>query len=125
MNIITAIDYKYPDIGWVHRGGEEAGYSGLEAIKDDGTGSAIPDTDGMISEEEYNIAISEYEVIGGWINVRKERDKLLKESDYIMISDITITTEKKEEWTTYRQALRDIPQDYDSPDEVVYPDKPK
>jgi hypothetical protein len=42
-----------------------------------------------------------------------------------MVSDITITTEKKEEWTTYRQALRDIPQDYDSPDEVVYPTKPK
>ncbi|HJN56772.1 MAG: tail fiber assembly protein [Candidatus Woesearchaeota archaeon] len=60
-----------------------------------------------------------------WRKIRKERNKLLKDSDYIMVSDITITTEKKEEWTTYRQALRDIPQDYDSPDEVVYPTKPK
>ena len=60
-----------------------------------------------------------------WWDIRKERNQLLKDSDYIMFPDITITTEKKEEWETYRQSLRDIPQDYDSPDEVVYPDKPE
>ena len=60
-----------------------------------------------------------------WRKIRKERNKLLKDSDYIMFPDITISAEKKEEWETYRQALRDIPQDYDSPDEVVYPDKPE
>ena len=60
-----------------------------------------------------------------WRKIRKERNQLLKDSDYIMFPDITISAEKKEEWETYRQALRDIPQDYDSPDEVVYPDKPE
>ena len=60
-----------------------------------------------------------------WRKIRKERNQLLKDSDYIMVSDVPITTEKKEEWETYRQSLRDIPQDYDSPDEVVYPDKPE
>ncbi len=60
-----------------------------------------------------------------WRKIRKERNQLLKDSDYIMVSDAPITAEKKEEWETYRQALRDIPQDYDSPDEVVYPDKPE
>ena len=60
-----------------------------------------------------------------WEKIRKERNQLLKDSDYIMVSDAPITTEKKEEWETYRQVLRDIPQDYDSPDEVVYPDKPE
>ena len=60
-----------------------------------------------------------------WRKIRKERNQLLKDSDYIMVSDAPITTEKKEEWETYRQVLRDIPQDYDSPDEVVYPDKPE
>jgi len=60
-----------------------------------------------------------------WRKIRKERNQLLKDSDYIMVSDAPITTEKKEEWEAYRQALRDIPQDYDSPDEVVYPDKPE
>ena len=60
-----------------------------------------------------------------WRKIRKQRNQLLKDSDYIMVSDAPITTEKKEEWETYRQVLRDIPQDYDSPDEVVYPDKPE
>ena len=60
-----------------------------------------------------------------WRKIRNQRNQLLKDSDYIMFPDITITAEKKEEWETYRQALRDIPQDYDSPDEVVYPTKPK
>ena len=60
-----------------------------------------------------------------WRKIREERNQLLKDSDYIMVSDAPITTEKKEEWETYRQVLRDIPQDYDSPDEVVYPDKPE
>jgi hypothetical protein len=58
-------------------------------------------------------------------NIRKERNKLLKDSDYIMVSDAPVDETQKQEWTTYRQALRDIPQDYDSPDEVVYPTKPK
>ena len=60
-----------------------------------------------------------------WRKIRKQRNQLLKDSDYIMFPDITTSAERKQEWTTYRQALRDIPQDYDSPDEVVYPTKPK
>ncbi len=60
-----------------------------------------------------------------WRKIRKERNQLLKDSDYIMFPDITISAEKKEEWETYRQVLRDIPQDYDSPDDVTYPDKPE
>ena len=60
-----------------------------------------------------------------WKKIRKERNQLLKDSDYIMFPDITITTEKKEEWTTYRQSLRDIPQTFSNPDDVTYPDKPE
>ena len=59
-----------------------------------------------------------------WKKIRKERNQLLKDSDYTMLKDYP-TTVSEQEWTTYRQVLRDIPQDYDSPDEVVYPDKPE
>ena len=60
-----------------------------------------------------------------WRKIRKERNKLLKDSDYIMVSDAPITAEKKEEWETYRQSLRDIPQTFSNPDDVTYPDKPE
>jgi hypothetical protein len=36
--------------------------------------------------------------------VREKRDRLLKETDYLALSDNTLSTEM----TTYRQALRDI-----------------
>jgi hypothetical protein len=122
MGVLEALERKYPNAGFVLVGNV---YSGLRAIKDNGSGSEMPDPDNMITEEEYNEAIAEFEVFDGWVKVRKQRNQLLKDSDYIMVSDAPITTEKKEEWETYRQALRDIPQDYDSPDEVVYPDKPE
>jgi hypothetical protein len=60
-----------------------------------------------------------------WRKIRKQRNQLLKDSDYIMFPDITITAEKKQEWTTYRQSLRDIPQTFSNPDDVTYPDKPE
>jgi hypothetical protein len=67
----------------------------------------------------------ELEVKMMWKKIRKERNQLLKDSDYMILADAPVDETQKQEWTTYRQALRDIPQDYDSPDEVVYPDKPK
>ena len=67
----------------------------------------------------------ELEVKMMWKKIRKERNQLLKDSDYVILADAPVDETQKQEWTTYRQALRDIPQDYDSPDEVVYPDKPE
>ena len=60
-----------------------------------------------------------------WRKIREERNQLLKDSDYIMFPDITTSAEKKQEWTTYRQSLRDIPQTFSNPDDVIYPDKPE
>ena len=74
---------------------------------------------------DSQISDSEIESCQRWKIIRNERDKLLKESDYLILADAPVNETQKQEWTTYRQALRDIPQDYDSPDEVVYPDKPE
>ena len=125
VTILEALNHKYPNIQWIQRGGASAGYVGLQAVKDDGNGQAIHDPDNMITEEEYNEAIAEFEVFDGWVKVRKERNQLLKDSDYIMVSDAPVNETQKQEWTTYRQSLRDIPQTFSNPDEVVYPTKPK
>lgn len=52
--------------------------------------------------------------------LRSERNKRLKMTDYLALSDNTLTTEM----TTYRQALRDITDTYSSLDTVVWPTKP-
>ena len=74
---------------------------------------------------DSQISDSEIESYQRWEKIRKERNQLLGESDYMILADAPVDETQKQEWTTYRQALRDIPQDYDSPAEVVYPDKPE
>ena len=52
--------------------------------------------------------------------LRAERDQLLADTDYLALSDNTLSAEM----TTYRQALRDITNSYTSLDDVVWPTKP-
>jgi hypothetical protein len=41
--------------------------------------------------------------------VRAERNSKLSQSDWTQTSDSPLTDEKKAEWVTHRQALRDYP----------------
>ena len=52
--------------------------------------------------------------------IRTERNKLLAETDWMALSDVTIT----DSWKTYRQELRDITSQPTFPDEVTWPTKP-
>ena len=52
--------------------------------------------------------------------LREERNRRLAETDWWASSDLTMTAEQ----TAYRQALRDITEDYSSLDDVVWPEKP-
>ncbi|UIP28898.1 tail fiber assembly protein [Photobacterium sp. TLY01] len=59
-----------------------------------------------------------------WIDIREKRDALITETDWTQTGDAPISAEKKAEFTAYRQLLRDIPQTYSNPDDVVWPTKP-
>ena len=52
-----------------------------------------------------------------WPEIRGERDALLNASDWMAMADRTITDSQ----SAYRQALRDVPQDFDNPAAVVWP----
>lgn len=52
---------------------------------------------------------------------RAKRDDLLKETDHFGLSDVTMSAEM----TTYRQALRDIPQQAGFPSTITWPTKPE
>ena len=58
-----------------------------------------------------------------WEQIRSQRDSILKESDWIDLPNSPV--KNKESWLTYRQALRDLPQNFSSPEEVVWPNKPE
>jgi ABC-type glycerol-3-phosphate transport system substrate-binding protein len=58
-----------------------------------------------------------------WEQIRSQRDQLLKETDWVGLKDVVITNEQA--WLDYRQALRDIPQNFTNPEDVVWPTKPE
>jgi hypothetical protein len=60
--------------------------------------------------------------------IREQREYLLYRSDWTQASDAPLTDAKKAEWSTYRQALRDLPSQYTTEtniDNVVYPTRPE
>lgn len=58
-----------------------------------------------------------------WYQVRSQRDEMLKQSDLLVLIDRweSLSTERKEEIRNYRQALRDIPETFQDPTQVVWP----
>ena len=56
--------------------------------------------------------------------VRTKRDALIEETDYLLMPDYPISEEELAAVKTYRQALRDVPQQDGFPNDVVWPEKP-
>lgn len=59
----------------------------------------------------------------GMNELRTERDKLLKDTDWIMVEDYPGNDKKA--WIAYRQQLRDLPNGYRPVANPVYPKMPK
>jgi hypothetical protein len=57
--------------------------------------------------------------------LRVERNKLLKQTDWLITMHKELGTNIPAAWKTYRQALRDITDTYTSLDDVVWPEKPE
>ncbi len=51
-----------------------------------------------------------------WVRVREERSLLLTDTDWTVMPDSPLASDKKQEYTTYRSNLRNIPQTYSSND---------
>lgn len=56
-----------------------------------------------------------------WNNIRAIRNKKLGQCDYTQTID---WPGDKQAWATYRQQLRDIPQTYTNPEDVIWPIAP-
>lgn len=59
-----------------------------------------------------------------WALIRLARNRLLEESDWMVLPDIPISTALRDDIIDYRQALRDLPESVVDPDEVVAPTLP-
>jgi hypothetical protein len=59
-----------------------------------------------------------------WDTIRAQRNFHLTQSDWTQLADAPLNPEPKQAWAAYRQALRDVPSSFTTPEEVVWPEIP-
>ena len=84
------------------------------------------DTDGIVRNKATVREFTHEEKLDKYI--RNRRSYLLVASDWTQSADSPLSAEKKQEWANYRQALRDLTNDYptiDTQDSIVWPIEPE
>lgn len=73
------------------------------------------------TQEELDAAWPSVQEANAWAEVRRNRDRLLAACDWTQVADAPVDSAP---WAVYRQTLRDIPQTFNLPDNVVWPETP-
>jgi hypothetical protein len=108
MNIPATLAYFWPGAEW--------------SLKDNDYASLVWHSNTQKpSEEDLSAAWPAVRDALAWDAVRAERDALLAASDWTQVADAPVDAAV---WAVYRQALRDVPQDYADPEDVVWPTAP-
>ena len=80
-------------------------------------------TDGVITGvEQGTIPEPDPEELAA--QARSQRDALLAETDWTQVLDAPIDTESQAAYRTYRQALRDVPEQAGFPESIDWPEEP-
>jgi len=74
------------------------------------------------TQEQLDALTSEVTNKLAWDQIRNQRQPLLNSSDWTQTTDYNGSN--KAAWATYRQALRDIPQNQTDPNNIVWPTLP-
>lgn len=79
----------------------------------------------MTEEEvsEYLLWVQENAKQSKTADVRDRRNALLTSTDWTQVTDVPQAI--KDKYATYRQALRDVPQQEGFPDNIVWPTQPE
>ena len=73
-----------------------------------------------LDQSLVDAATAEIVTENAWSDLRTKRTQLLTETDYLALSDVTLS----EDMRTYRQALRDLPDNTSDPANPTWPVKP-
>jgi len=115
-------DYKLISTGYIYRNSDGACIPSDESNEDYQEYLEWLSNESNQPDAADDIPASSTEM--AWNDVRSKRNRLLQECDWIILSDSPLTEQKKGEYLTYRQALRDIPQDYTDIEDIIWPTKP-
>tara|TARA_R110001592_G_scaffold58449_1_gene177053 strand:- start:76 stop:450 length:375 start_codon:yes stop_codon:yes gene_type:complete len=78
-------------------------------------GETYSDEYPYLGEYQDQIPLSDRQEVaigGAWFHIREKRDSKLSSSDWTQSVDNGLSDDIKQQWQTYRQALRDIPSSY-------------
>jgi len=95
--ITEALMLLKPEAEWVIRGGNYSDIEWLDKIQT------------MPTEDEINAKIVELNAQEPFRLLREERNKLIAETDWTQLKDISLDSIREKNWKEYRQALRDLP----------------
>ena len=70
----------------------------------------------VLTDAEYDTVLA--------ASARQKRDRLIAATDYLVTPDYPIGDDRLVKIETYRQALRDIPEQSGFPRNIIWPDKP-
>ena len=107
----ATLAHLYPGAEWSLNGDD---YEGLTWLSD---GDAP-------SQQELDDAWPAVRDARAWAQVRAERDRLLAACDWTQVADAPLSSADRQAWADYRQTLRDVPQTFATPDDVVWPEAP-
>lgn len=99
---------KYPGREWSLNGNDYASLT----IHDDGPKPTKKTLDDLWVQVQHDVK---------WDGVRAERDRRLAACDWTQVADAPVDAAA---WARYRQELRDIPQNWNDPDLVEWPEEP-
>ena len=101
--------------------------NGVKRLSD---GADIPNDPGNRDWRKYQEwlgkkenSVEPMDVEDPWIAKRQKRNLILQASDWTQMPDAPLTEAQVAKWKTYRQKLRDLPQDYPKADKAVWPSK--
>jgi|TARA_R100001460_G_scaffold56688_2_gene96387 hypothetical protein len=105
------------------------GTSGCDSVNDIVLNSGDSIIEGIYKQDAYKIISGTPQAYTpNFLNrLRKKRDYLLQQCDWTQGNDSPLSTSKKTEWVTYRQALRDLPANNSSAtsfNDVTFPTEP-
>ena len=124
-------DDELADLGWSGNGGC-AFYPVVEGAQPSHdpktqtlTYQDTVDPDAKVVNKTWSaVSYSQDQIDAEWARVRSNRNSRLRASDFTQLTDAPLTVEKKTESLSYRQALRDLPQNTVNPFDVTWPTQP-
>lgn len=96
-------------------------YSAKEYYIKDGAAVALPTKPDYPCYFDYTAETWVWDDAQSWADLRAKRAKLLQSTDWTQVPDAPVDSQA---WATYRQALRDLPDNTEDPRNPVWPTKP-